>query len=165
MCHGVEMVDMLKVGIPAQAKETLEELSKQEGFKSVSNMIRQVLADYCRSKGVETTFNVGSWGGKRYPTEAEMYSDPGRYVESARIENERVYLVLADGTELSAPLYWYPWLESASPENRANMIVHHGGAEWPDLQDGITADAMAKGPNNRIKAIIAERQNSKTPHD
>ena len=86
----------------------------------------------------------------------EAQSDPTRYVKTAHIEHERVVISLADGGNLSVPLWWYPWLERATSEQRNNIQAHNGGAYWPDLDDGITAEAMAKGPNERIQAIIAE---------
>jgi hypothetical protein len=111
---------------------------------------------------VNVDFGVGKWGGVRYPSVEETKSDSSRYVETVRIENERVYMTLADGSELSAPLYWYPWLEKATPAQRENMDIHNGGAYWPDLDDGITVNAMAQGPNERIRAIIAERYKTQT---
>ena len=151
------MTEMLKIPVSKEGKEVLEALAKREHVKSVSELARRALTQYCYEHGVNVEFGVGKWGGIRYPTQAEAQSDPTRYVETVRIEHERVVMSLADGSEVSAPLWWYPWLEGATPAQRDHMQVHNGGAYWPDLDDGITADAMAKGPNERIQAIIAER--------
>ena len=151
------MTEMLKIPLSKAGKEALEELARREHVKSVSDLARRALMQYCYEHGLDVEFGVGQWGGVRYPTKTEAQSDPTRYVETVRIEHERVVMNLADGGDLSAPLWWYPWLEGATPEQRNNMQVHNSGAYWPDLDDGITAEAMAKGPNERIQAIIAER--------
>jgi len=151
------MTEMLKIPISKAGKDALNDLAKRENLKSISELVRRALAQYCRERGVQVDFGVGSWGGVRYATAEQAQSDPHRYVENVRIEKERVYITLADGSDLSAPLWWYPWLEAATPAQRSNLQVHHGGAYWPDLDDGITAGAIAKGPNARIRAIIAER--------
>ncbi len=159
------MTEMLKIPLSKEGKQALEALAKRERVKSVSEVARRALTQYCYEHGLDVEFGVGQWGGVRYPTKAEAQSDPTRYVETVRIEQERVVMSLADGSNLSAPLWWYPWLEGATPEQRNNIQVHNGGAYWPDLDDGITAEAMAKGPNTRIQAIIAERlKQGQSPH-
>jgi len=151
------MTEMLKIPLSKEGKDALEALAKREQVKSMSELARRALTQYCYEHGVDVDFGVGQWGGVRYPTQEEAQSDPTRYVETVRIEHERVLMSLADGSEVSAPLWWYPWLEKATLEQRGNIQVHNGGAYWPDLDDGITAEAIAKGPNERIQAIIAER--------
>jgi len=48
-----------------EGKKALELMVEREGLKSVSDLIRSLLTNYCQSNGVNVDFRIGSWGGKR----------------------------------------------------------------------------------------------------
>jgi hypothetical protein len=65
----------------------------------------------------------------------------------ARIENDRLFVDLADGRIVSAPLTWFPKLFVAGEAKRANWRVAHGGCglRWPDIDEYISIDAPLRG--------------------
>ncbi len=51
---------------------------------------------------------------------------------SVRFDNDMLYVHLADGREVGAPLEWFPRLRDAGPEQRANWrLIGRGiGVHW-----------------------------------
>lgn len=66
-------------------------------------------------------------------------------VVAIAFQDDRVYLHLADGRVVGNPLGWHPWLETATPEQRANVERYELSAYWPDLDDGLDVEEMMKG--------------------
>lgn len=61
---------------------------------------------------------------------------------SARVNNDVLYVSLADGREISVPLTrveWLQWLRRAMPEQQAQWSLEPGGYAiyWDDLDDGV----------------------------
>ncbi|GIK40143.1 MAG: hypothetical protein BroJett011_39760 [Chloroflexota bacterium] len=59
-----------------------------------------------------------------------------------RFEENKLYVSLSDGREVSLPIdqvEWLEWLSQASPEQRANWSIEPGGFAiyWEDLDDGL----------------------------
>ena len=63
----------------------------------------------------------------------------------ARCDNEFVYVTLADGREIRTPLWWHPFLEKASPADRAETELMFEGVWWPAMDEGISVKAMLLG--------------------
>lgn len=66
---------------------------------------------------------------------------------SARIENEVLYVSLADGREISVPLArveWLQWLRRATPEQQVRWSLEPGGYAiyWDDLDDGVEVEHL-----------------------
>lgn len=59
-------------------------------------------------------------------------------------ESELVVL-LADGVRLSTPLWWYPPLLNASPEQRNRIELSPFGLHWPDIDEDLSIEGMLKG--------------------
>jgi hypothetical protein len=57
-----------------------------------------------------------------------------------RLANDTVYVTLANGIVLSAPLSRFPWLANASAEQRNNYEFDAYLVYWPDLDDAIDID-------------------------
>jgi len=66
------------------------------------------------------------------------------------IQNDTIFLRLADGRVIGNPLDWHPWLASASPEQRANVEMYELTVYFPDLDDGLDVTEMMKGMPPRI---------------
>jgi uncharacterized protein YhfF len=81
---------------------------------------------------------------------------------AAKCNNDRLFLTLADGREISAPLWWHPFLEKAAAEDRAKIEFELGGVWWPSLDEGISVKAMLLGwkshdaidPNRKIQTDV-----------
>lgn len=56
-----------------------------------------------------------------------------------------VYVTLADGRQIRAPLWWYPFLQKAAPENRAKVELEFSGVWWPAMDEGVSVKAMLLG--------------------
>ena len=56
-----------------------------------------------------------------------------------------VYVTLADGRQIRAPLWWYPFLASATPEDRAKADLEFSGVWWPAMDEGVSVKGMLLG--------------------
>ncbi|MDX3928220.1 MAG: DUF2442 domain-containing protein [Shinella sp.] len=56
-----------------------------------------------------------------------------------------VYVTLADGRQIRAPLWWYPFLVEASPEKRSSVELQFSGVWWPDLDEGVSVKGLLLG--------------------
>jgi hypothetical protein len=52
---------------------------------------------------------------------------------------------LADGATLTTPLWWYPPLLAATPEQRNRIELSPYGVHWPDLDEDLSIEGMPKG--------------------
>lgn len=74
----------------------------------------------------------------------EFETEAMRPVE-VRCDNAFVFVTLADGRQIRAPLWWYPFLEKASFEDRAVAELEFSGVWWPVLDDGVSVKALLLG--------------------
>ncbi len=65
---------------------------------------------------------------------------------SARMENDLLHVVMADGRELSVPLEWFPRLRDAIPEQRSHwrFIGRGKGIHWPDVDEDISVTSLLR---------------------
>lgn len=75
---------------------------------------------------------------------SEFETESMRPVE-AHCDSEFVYVSLADGRQIRAPLWWYPYLAKATPAQRANTELEFAGIWWPDIDDGVSVKALLLG--------------------
>lgn len=68
---------------------------------------------------------------------------------AAAIQEEKLWVTLADGRIVVTPLDWYPFLLEATPEQRTNVQLKWNAVWWPDLEEGLSIDGMLKGVNPR----------------
>jgi hypothetical protein len=130
------------------AMAALEHAAESQGITSVDALLYTLLTDYCQSDGIGVSF----WEN------ADRYAaDPGRFAVSAEIYDDKLWVTLADESVIATPLYWYPFLDNAPPEQQSNFTVDGTEIFWPDLQDGVAVQDMIQGPNDQIRAIIAAR--------
>lgn len=64
---------------------------------------------------------------------------------SARCDSDFVFVTLADGREIRAPLWWYPFLAKATEQQRAVLELAFSGVWWPELDEGISVKALLLG--------------------
>ena len=58
---------------------------------------------------------------------------------------DALHVRLADGRQVSTPLWWYPRLAEASPAQRNRVELMLDGVHWPDLDEDISVDGMLRG--------------------
>jgi len=68
-------------------------------------------------------------------------------IADVRFDEDRMHVRLADGREISVPLWWYPRLLNATPEERDNwQILPFGDAlHWPDLDEDLDVEGFLQG--------------------
>jgi hypothetical protein len=54
-------------------------------------------------------------------------------------------VTLGDGRKITTPITWYPRLERATAEQRANFELMPMGIHWPDLDEDLGIVGMLKG--------------------
>jgi hypothetical protein len=66
-------------------------------------------------------------------------------------EGEMMKVTLTDGRILLVPLLWFPTLQRASPEQRANYEIGGGGIglHWPDIDEDLSVAGLMAGGDQR----------------
>jgi glycine/D-amino acid oxidase-like deaminating enzyme len=52
---------------------------------------------------------------------------------------------LGDGRKIATPLNWYPCLQSATDQQRANYEIMPMGIHWPDIDEDLGVAGMLRG--------------------
>lgn len=69
------------------------------------------------------------------------------YAVDVCLTEDTLTVDLSDGRTISVPLGWYPRLEHATPEERANwrFIGKGQGIHWEDVDEDISIDGIIAG--------------------
>jgi len=69
------------------------------------------------------------------------------YVVNVQVTEDSLTVDLSDGRTISTPLGWYPRLEHATAEERANwrLIGKGQGIHWEDLDEDISIEGLLAG--------------------
>jgi hypothetical protein len=54
-------------------------------------------------------------------------------------------VMLADGATVATPLWWYPRLLKATPEQRRKVELMAFGVHWPDIDEDLSIEGMLRG--------------------
>ena len=79
-------------------------------------------------------------------------------VEAHCTESELV-VTLVDGVRLVTPLWWYPRLLKATPEQRGVIELSPFGVHWPEIDEDLSIEGLLKGlkaPGAKPPAEAAE---------
>lgn len=79
-----------------------------------------------------------------------------RYPVAVVVTNAEVIVTLTDGTRISNPLDWFPWLRDATPEQQRNVNLYGFSVEWPDLDEGLDIEGMLRGIKPRYRQLISQ---------
>jgi hypothetical protein len=63
----------------------------------------------------------------------------------ARCDDAQLHVRLADGREVSTPLWWYPRLAAASADARSEIELMPMGIHWPEIDEDISVASMLRG--------------------
>jgi hypothetical protein len=77
-------------------------------------------------------------------TTSEFETDAVRPIE-AQCDASFIFVTLADGRQIRAPLWWYPFLAKASAEDRTEVEIEFAGVWWPRLDDGVSVKGLLLG--------------------
>jgi hypothetical protein len=64
---------------------------------------------------------------------------------AARCDQTHLHVTLADGREVSTPLWWYPRLLHATPTQREVVEFLPMGLHWPQVDEDISVASMLRG--------------------
>lgn len=64
---------------------------------------------------------------------------------AAACDETHVSVDLADGRRVVTPLWWYPRLLAARPEQRAVVEFSTFGVHWPELDEDLSVAGMLRG--------------------
>lgn len=64
---------------------------------------------------------------------------------AAECTETELRVTLADGAILATPLWWYPRLLAATPEQRAKLELGAFGVHWPEIDEDLSVEGMLKG--------------------
>ena len=69
------------------------------------------------------------------------------YAVDVRSTEDTLTVDLSDGRTISVPLGWYPRLEHAKPDERANwrLIGRGRGIHWEDIDEDISVEGLLAG--------------------
>lgn len=73
--------------------------------------------------------------------------DSSLQVSDVRVTGQALTFIMTDGRTIAAPLWWYPRLAAATPQQRGQWtILPFGDAVgWEDIDEYISAKAMILG--------------------
>ena len=57
----------------------------------------------------------------------------------------QLIVTLKDGREIATPLWWYPRLLNATPEQRTHYQLMRTGIHWPDVDEDLSIRGMLQG--------------------
>jgi len=69
--------------------------------------------------------------------------------ESVRFDDDTLWVHLADGRVIGAPLAWFPRLLNASPELRGQVELSAAGLHWDALDEDISVQGLQQGLGDR----------------
>jgi hypothetical protein len=77
------------------------------------------------------------------PTSAVKYDATA---VDAKVMDDRLVVILADGRELAVPLAWFPRLLEATEDQRRNwrLIGRGHGIHWPDVDEDISVASLLR---------------------
>lgn len=75
---------------------------------------------------------------------SEPYPENERPVQ-AWCDPHDLHVCLADGRQVTTPLWWYPRLVAASPAERNNIELMQDGVHWPDVDEDLSVRGMLSG--------------------
>lgn len=64
---------------------------------------------------------------------------------AVEIRDNMVWVTLKDRRIIGSPLDFFPWLETALPDQQSNVELFPFSIYWPDLDDGIDIHALITG--------------------
>jgi len=76
--------------------------------------------------------------------------------KSVRFDDETLWVDLADGRTIGAPLAWFPRLLRASPEERADVSISPSGRglHWETLDEDISVEGLLAGRGDQTREAL-----------
>jgi Protein of unknown function (DUF2442) len=65
--------------------------------------------------------------------------------KAVRFDDDTLWVRLADGRTIAAPLTWFPRLLQADPEQRSRVEFSQRGMHWDELDEDISVEGLLSG--------------------
>ncbi|MBU6408487.1 MAG: DUF2442 domain-containing protein [Alphaproteobacteria bacterium] len=77
--------------------------------------------------------------------------------KAVRFDEDTLWVDLADGRTIGAPLAWFPRLLHASPEQRAAVRISATGRglHWEALDEDISVEGLLAGRGDQSRGALA----------
>lgn len=75
--------------------------------------------------------------------------------KSVRFDENSLWVELADGRVIAAPLAWFPRLLHATPEQRAKVEISPMGLHWDELDEDVSVGGLLAGHGDLTAAMSA----------
>jgi hypothetical protein len=98
-----------------------------------------------------TTLRFWEHGMSTLINAKRAYVPTSALAKAVSFDDSLMHVSLADGRILSVPLIWFPLLQAASPEQRANYEIAGGGISihWPDIVGDLSVAGLMAGADSR----------------
>ncbi len=79
----------------------------------------------------------------------KTHIEPNIQIADVRCDTTMLWITLTDGRVIGSPLAWFPRLQNAAPEQRAEWRLWPGGdaIHWPDIDEDISARVLMGHPS------------------
>ncbi len=74
--------------------------------------------------------------------------------ESVRFDEDTMWVNLADGRVIGAPLAWFPRLLGATESQRAQVELSPAGLHWDSLDEDISVQGLLQGNGDRTRSRV-----------
>ena len=85
-------------------------------------------------------------------------ANPGERIMRANCTEDSVFVELANGRTVSAPVAWYPRLLHATPQQRSNCLIAGAGygIHWPEIDEDLSVEGLLRGgPAPRVSDRVS----------
>lgn len=76
---------------------------------------------------------------------SELESLEGDRPVSAECDETHLTVQLRDGRRISAPLWWYPRLFNATPDQRRKVTFSRWGMHWEEIDEDLSVSGLLRG--------------------
>jgi hypothetical protein len=73
-----------------------------------------------------------------------LYADRNDAI-AVEVTDEHLIVTTRDGRIVHVPLEWFPWLENAAPEQRADFENNKTSIHWNSLDEGVSTQVILLG--------------------
>jgi hypothetical protein len=73
--------------------------------------------------------------------------------KSVRFDDNSLWVELADGRVIAAPLAWFPRLLRATPEQRAKVELSARGLHWDEIDEDISVAGLLAGTGDLTRKL------------
>ncbi len=85
-----------------------------------------------------------------------MVIDEKVFATGVRFDADRLYVVLANGFEISAPIAAFPRLRDATPGQRSDYVIEDRGTgiHWPEVDEDIGVAYLLGIPERVLDELV-----------